>query len=82
METSNSIPNIGSLIRTELVRQNHTVTWLAQSLNIKRPNCYRLLRASSIHTDTLYRVSIALRHDFFAECSAALKSQLNNSQKY
>lgn len=77
METSTSIPHIGSLIRTELESQNQTVTWLAQLLNIKRPNCYRLLHASSVHTETLFRVSVALKHDFFADCSKVVQSQIS-----
>lgn len=65
--------NIGALIRTELDRQHLTVSWLAKQLSIQRPNCYRLLRASSLQTETLFRVSQVLQHDFFADYSAQLK---------
>ena len=77
MESSISILHIGSLIRTELENQNRTVAWFAQMLNIKRPNCYRLLHASSVHTETLFRVSVALEHDFFADCSKIVQSQIS-----
>lgn len=76
METNSSIPHIGSLIRTELEVKNQTVAWLAQKLNIKRPNCYRLLHASSVHTETLFRVSVALKHNFFADCARVVQSQI------
>ena len=65
--------HVGSLIRAELTRQDQSVTWLAEQLGIERTNCYRFLRAQSLHTDQLARISIAMQHDFFAECSKALK---------
>ena len=64
--------HIGSLVRAELSRQQQTVTWLAQQLGIERTNCYRFLRAQSLHTDQLTRISIAMKHDFFADCTKAL----------
>ena len=66
--------SVGAIIRAELENQHHSVTWLAQQLNIKRPNCYRLLRASSVQIETLFRVSQVLQHDFFADYSAQLRS--------
>ncbi len=64
--------HVGSLIRAELSRQNHTVTWLSDQLNIRRPNCYRILQAQSLHTSILERVSIVMHHDFFADFSREL----------
>ena len=61
--------HIGSLIRVELSRQNQTVTWLANQLGIERTNCYRFLRAQSLHVDQLVRISTAMQHDFFADLS-------------
>lgn len=65
--------HVGSLVRAELSRQNQTVTWLANQLSIQRTNCYRILGAQSVHTAMLERLSIAMNHDFFADCSAQLK---------
>jgi len=67
----NSI-HVGSLIRAELTRQDQTVTWLAEQLGIERTNCYRFLRAQSLHVDLLARISIAMQHDFFADLSKQL----------
>lgn len=64
--------HIGSLVRVELFRQHQTVTWLAEQLGIKRTNCYRFLRAQSLHTALIEQLSIAMKHDFFADCSKAL----------
>jgi plasmid maintenance system antidote protein VapI len=65
--------HVGSLIRAELSRQNQTVTWLSEQLGVERTNCYRFLRAQSLHTDQLMRISIAMGHDFFADCSTSIK---------
>ena len=70
------MPNIhiGDMIRGELERQERSVTWLAEQLNMQRPNCYRLLRSQSIPTDQLRQISIIMEHDFFADC-ASLESK-------
>ena len=70
--------HIGSIVHAELQRQQLSVTWLAQQLGLQRPNCYRLLRASSLHTDTLLQLSLVLRHDFFREYSCILEKSINN----
>lgn len=62
--------HIGNMVRAELERQGKSVAWLAEQLNMQRPNCYRLLRSQSIHTDQLRQLSVLLKHDFFADCAA------------
>ena len=69
--------HVGSLIRAELTRQDQSVTWLAAQLGIQRTNCYRFLRAQSLHVDQLARISMAMHHDFFADCSVAISQLLN-----
>lgn len=65
--------HVGSLVRAELSRQNQTVTWLAQQLGIQRTNCYRILSAQSVHTALLERLSVTMKHDFFADYSQSVK---------
>ena len=64
--------HVGSLIRAELSRQHQSVTWLAEQFGIERTNCYRFLRAQSLHVDLLARLSIAMHHDFFVDLSKQL----------
>lgn len=70
--------HIGSVVHAELQKQHRTVNWLAEQLGILRPNCYRLLHASSLHTDTLLQISVVLRRDFFREYSSVLEKDFNN----
>lgn len=70
--------HIGSVVHAELQKQHRTVNWLAEQLGILRPNCYRLLHASSLHTDTLLHISVVLRRDFFREYSHVLEKNINN----
>lgn len=69
--------HIGSVVHAELQKQHRSVTWLAEQLGILRPNCYRLLHASSLHTDMLLKISLVLRRDFFREYSRALEKEMN-----
>lgn len=73
--------HVGSLIRAELSRQQQTVAWLAEQLGIQRTNCYRILGAQSIHTAMLERLSIAMQHDFFADCSTSAHYSFISKQK-
>ena len=67
--------HVGSLVRAELSRQNHTVSWLANQLGIQRTNCYRILSAQSIHVALLEWLSAIMCHDFFAEYSNLITKQ-------
>ena len=64
--------HVGSLVRTELFRQQKPVSWLAEQLGIQRPNCYRILNAQSLQTELLYRLCRVTQHDFFLEISNRL----------
>ncbi len=57
--------HIGSEIRNKLSEQGRSVSWLADHLCYERTNIYRIFRARSIDTDTLYRISVLLNFDFF-----------------
>ena len=61
--------HIGQLIKTELELQERTPAWLAKKINCDRTNIYRIFNRSSIDTELLSRISIALNRNFFAELS-------------
>ncbi|MGM9817607.1 MAG: XRE family transcriptional regulator [Paludibacteraceae bacterium] len=58
--------HIGNEIRCELLRQERSVAWLARQLGYDRSNFYRVLRAPSIDTALLLRISHLLQRDFFS----------------
>lgn len=62
--------SIGQSIRAEFERQGHSVVWFAQQLCCDRTNIYRIFARESIDTELLIRISIVLKHNFFAELSA------------
>lgn len=64
--------HIGNHIRAELLKQGRSVTWLAGELHCTRENLYKLFRRSWISTDMLFKISKAMRHDFFKDCSERL----------
>ncbi len=75
MTNKNIIPqsditfHIGNLIKAELQRQGRTITWLAGEVHCTRENLYKIFRHPWINTDMLFKISEALQHDFFRDCS-------------
>ena len=70
-------PHIGHLIKEELTRQGRSVAWLAEKLCCHRNNVYLIFRRVWIDTVTLMKISIALRHDFFADLSQHYRQTKN-----
>ncbi len=61
--------HIGKQIRRKLEEQGHTVVWFAHQLSYSRSNVYLLFEKASIDTNTLMRISIILKHNFFESYS-------------
>lgn len=72
--------HVGSLVRTELLRQQKSVSWLAEQLGIQRPNCYRILNAQSLQSELLCRLCRVMQHDFFLEISQQISKTLKQKQ--
>lgn len=67
---------IGQLVADELKRQGQSVQWLAKQINTSLQNCYKLLHATSVNTDTLLRISMALNHNFFSDYATQMELPL------
>ncbi len=65
---------IGSLIESELRRQERTTVWFARKLGCNRTNAYKIYRRQSIDTDLLMRISEILKFNFFEYYSRQLNS--------
>lgn len=65
--------HIGHEIETELHRQGKTASWLAEKLEIQRPNVYRIFASPSCDTSLLMKISLILKKDFFNHLSSHLK---------
>lgn len=64
---------IGQLIEEELRRQERTPAWFARKIHCERTNIYYIFSLSSINTEVLRQISIALQRDFFKEYSEELE---------
>ena len=71
-EPKTDIFHLRSRIKTELQRQGRTITWLAGEVHCTRENLYKVFRHPWINTDLLFKISEALQHDFFKDCSEQL----------
>ncbi len=72
--------HIGNRIKAELRRQGHTITWLAEEVHCTRENLYKVFRHPYIGTDMLFKISQALDHDFFRECSVWLRQMMKEAK--
>ena len=61
--------HIGKMIQQELRRSGMTVTAFADALACHRQNVYKIFSNPDINTNLLFRISVILHHDFFAEIS-------------
>ena len=57
--------HIGFEIKSELVRQERSVSWFARKLCCERTNVYSIFKRKSIDTDMLTRISRILQRNFF-----------------
>ena len=71
--------HIGQLIKQEMERQERKPTWLAEKISCDRTNVYHIYQQESLNTDTLERISLALRHNFFADLAQEMASQLSDT---
>ena len=57
--------DIGSSIRQKMEEQGTTISWLAQRVNCDRSNLGKQLQKKHIYPELLFKISIALKTDFF-----------------
>jgi len=60
-----NIPHLGQAIRQEMKRQNYPVRKLAAQLGLARSSVYYLLKKRHFNTGLLWKISLALNHNFF-----------------
>jgi len=60
-----NILHLGQALRKELKRQNYPVKKPAQQLGLARSSVYYLMKNRHFSTDLLWKISLALNHNFF-----------------
>lgn len=64
--------HLGKAIRSELKRQERTVTWFSKQICCTRPHAYRIFEKDNLDVVLLLRISHVLNHDFFQDISEQL----------
>ena len=64
--------HVGTIIKDWLDRQGIPVREFAGMIPCTRESAYRILNKSHLDTDLLLRISLVLKHDFFADCSRCI----------
>ena len=62
--------HIGQHIKEVMRQQGVTATQLAAEICCTRPNMHKIFRKENIDIALLWRISEALKHDFFRDLSA------------
>ena len=57
--------HIGSLIQSKLKEDGRSAAWLAQKIGCERGNMYKIFDKSSIDTEQLLSISLAIGENFF-----------------
>ena len=70
--------HLGHLIQEDLKRQKRTKTWLAETINCDRSNCYDIFKRKFINVELLEKISKALGRNFFNDLAELLKITKNN----
>jgi len=69
--------NICNLILQKLKEEERSIAWLARQVGCNSDNLRKTLNNNQdLYTDLLYRISIALKEDFFACYSEKLKRKI------
>ena len=61
--------HLGRLIKKELKNQGRSSIWLAAQVHCTPENIYKTMKQQWITMPLLFRISKALNHDFFKDCS-------------
>lgn len=69
--------NIGRLIKDHVEKRGIRIGWLAKQLLCHRNTIYNIFERDWIDTQTLMRISLLLRHDFFADFSKYYRSRVD-----
>lgn len=64
--------HLGKQIKAELARQGRSAVWLAKQVNCTPENLYKVFRSQWPTMPLLFKISRALDHDFFKDCSEHL----------
>ena len=78
VNSKNKYIHIGSIIKTELEKQERTVSWFARKLNCDRSNIYKIFKRSTIDTELLLRISKILNFNFFKCYERIVNGQSGN----
>ena len=73
--------HIGQHIKATLAHDGRSITWLANELGCTRDNLYKIFHHSFVNTDLLFKISEAMKHDFFKDCSDLMKNRLKDGKK-
>lgn len=74
--------HIGEEIKEQLKIQERSIAWLARKIYCDPSNLCKQLNCPHLHSDLLYRISIALDVDFFAHYSQHVSEDIQGENNH
>lgn len=71
--------HMGKLIRAELDRQEHSVSWFARKVQTEYSNCFYIFKRQFVDVDLLMKISVVLQHNFFIEMADYMNGIITDS---
>ena len=72
--------HLGRLIKAELHRQGRAASWLARQGHCTPENIYKVFNQQWVTMPLVFKISKALGHDFFEDCSDYLHAEMTNKK--
>ena len=73
--------NIGKAIINDLQEEGRTVVWLAKKIGVARTSIYYHLNADSISLEMLWKISLAMKHNYIADYASAIDKQISDTRR-
>jgi len=64
--------HLGESIKKELFKKGYSAKWLSVQLQCERTNVYNIFKRENMDVDLLAKISVILKHNFFADISEEL----------
>ena len=77
----NTLPHMGSLIKQRILEKKLTFAEVCRRINIKQPVINGYFEQPTLQTKIIWKISIAIEHNLFADLIENLPENIQNAKK-
>ncbi|HOD09924.1 MAG TPA: hypothetical protein PLH25_01530 [Flavobacterium sp.] len=75
----NTLPHMGSLIKQRILEKKLTYAEVCRRINVKQPVINGYFQQQTLQTNIIWKISIAIEHNLFADLIQNLPENLRNA---